>query len=348
MPSASKPLRVESLNGRAQLALLDFEHLSAVSDDALLAQLRRFSEQALNAFARKTHLAWHHDSQVFSAWCATHHRRALPASPQTIAEFLQDMALPIEHDGYGRATSTVARYAATLSWMHRAAGLAENPCEDTKVVLALRAIRRTYTVARAQKDPLTWEIIASALSGPRKHLRDHFDAALACIGYDAMCRSEDLRNMHIEHVTFDDAGTGTIYIARGKTDQIGEGWEGFLSATTVASLRTWIATARISRGYLFRPVDNAGVVGLDDQPLSEAAVTRAFKRIAARGGADPSNVAGHSARIGACHDLTAAGFALPQVMQAGRWSSPDMPAHYSRKLAAKRGPMAELAVIQKR
>lgn len=348
MPSDSDPVASDPRPPRALIPVADFRHLVAVAEDALLAQLRRFSEQAIDAFAPKTRQAWYHDTQVFSTWCGEHGRRALPASPQTIAEFLKDMARPVEHDGHGRATSTVARYHATLTWMHRAAGMTENPCANTEVVLALRSIKRMRSVARSQKDPLTWDVIARALACGNARPRERFDAALACVGYDAMARSEDLRHMLVDHLAFDDNGTGTAFIPRGKTDQQGEGWVGFLSATTVTHVRTWIAAARIHQGFLFRAVNNAGNVGRDDQVLSEAAVTRAFKRIALRAGADPSNIAGHSARIGACHDLTSAGFALPQVMQAGRWRSPEMPAHYSRHITPKDGPMAELARMQNR
>ena len=50
--------------------------------------------------------------------------------------------------------------------------------------------------------------------------------------------------------------------------------------------------------------------------------------------------AGQSLRVGMAQDLTAAGFELSGIMQAGRWKSPEMPAKYSARLSAKNGAVA--------
>ena len=39
-------------------------------------------------------------------------------------------------------------------------------------------------------------------------------------------------------------------------------------------------------------------------------------------------------------DLSAAGFALPELMTAGRWKSPRMPARHTERQAARRGAVA--------
>lgn len=324
-----------------------FHHLAPAADPQVLAALQDFHAHARDAFAHKTTQAWRHDTQVFVQWCIEHEHRALPAAPKTIAAFLDDMTRPVDAGGGGRATGTVLRYVATLAWMHRAAGVV-NPCEDTHVQLAVRAIKRLQGVAKRQRDPLVWNHIATALTHSGVRLRDVFDAALVTVAYDALARSEDLRRLRIDDVAFDERGTGTIVVARGKTDPFGEGWVGFLSRTTVDRLKDWIQRAGIREGYLFRAVYRSGRVAPPEEGLSEAAVTRAFKRVAVNAGVDPSNIAGHSCRIGACQDLTAAGFALPHVMQAGRWRSAQMPAHYARQLAAERSAMAELAGLQLR
>ena len=51
---------------------------------------------------------------------------------------------------------------------------------------------------------------------------------------------------------------------------------------------------------------------------------------------------------GVTQDMTAAGFGLSEVMQAGRWKSPAMPARYSENQAARRGAAAKLAALQDR
>jgi len=49
---------------------------------------------------------------------------------------------------------------------------------------------------------------------------------------------------------------------------------------------------------------------------------------------------GHSTRIGAAQDLAAANVSLVNIMTAGGWRDPTMPAHYSRAQAAEQGGMA--------
>lgn len=77
-------------------------------------------------------------------------------------------------------------------------------------------------------------------------------------------------------------------------------------------------------------------------------VSEVFKRRAAAAGLDPAQVSGHSLRVGAAQDLTAAGFGLPAIQQAGRWKSPSMPARYAEKIVPKQGAMAQLAGKQGR
>ena len=50
----------------------------------------------------------------------------------------------------------------------------------------------------------------------------------------------------------------------------------------------------------------------------------------------------HSFRIGIAQELAVAGFGLVLIMQAGRWTSPEMPAYYIRGLKASESAVAEL------
>ena len=50
----------------------------------------------------------------------------------------------------------------------------------------------------------------------------------------------------------------------------------------------------------------------------------------------------HSFRIGMAQELVTAGFGLTLIMQAGRWTSPSMPAYYTRGLDVAEGAVAEL------
>ena len=52
------------------------------------------------------------------------------------------------------------------------------------------------------------------------------------------------------------------------------------------------------------------------------------------------DITGHSGRVGMAQDLSAASFALPELMTAGRCKSPRMPDRYTERQAAGRGAVA--------
>nr|MBC8238967.1 tyrosine-type recombinase/integrase [Alphaproteobacteria bacterium] len=82
--------------------------------------------------------------------------------------------------------------------------------------------------------------------------------------------------------------------------------------------------------------DRSGKVS---ETLHAAMVGHIIAKMAKRAEID-AELTGHSLRVGVAQDLTAAGFELSGIMQAGRWKSPEMPARYSARLSAKRGAVA--------
>ena len=110
-------------------------------------------------------------------------------------------------------------------------------------------------------------------------------------------------------------------------------------------VKRWIAAAGFADGPLFRSVRKGGNIG---GALDAGDVARIFKRLADQAGIAADGISGHSTRIGAAQDLTAAGFGLPEVMVAGGWRSPEMVGRYTEHLAARRGAMAKLAERQNR
>jgi hypothetical protein len=63
---------------------------------------------------------------------------------------------------------------------------------------------------------------------------------------------------------------------------------------------------------------------------------------------ESSGFSGHSPRIGASQDLMAAGFGMPEIMQAGAWKDPRTVARYTERIDSARGAMARLAEQQTR
>jgi hypothetical protein len=113
--------------------------------------------------------------------------------------------------------------------------------------------------------------------------------------------------------------------------------ERYLAPEARAALEDWLTKADIRYGAVFRRLEKHG--GIGERMINTEEVARTFKRIAGILDLDASRplsrISGHSTRIGAAQDLTAAGAALPEIMVAGGWKSPQMPAHYARKLDAR-------------
>ncbi|CAK0754409.1 hypothetical protein WCLP8_2590007 [uncultured Gammaproteobacteria bacterium] len=169
-------------------------------------------------------------------------------------------------------------------------------------------------------------------------LIDRRDMALMLIARDMLARRSELVATQVEDLAFAADGSATVLIRRSKTDPAGQGAILWLAPRTVVALRGWLEAAGITTGSIFRSVAKGGnTVG---EALEPGEVARLFKKLTKRAGIDSTQISGHSARVGMAQDLVAHGAELPEVMQAGRWKSPTMPARYVERLTAGRGAVA--------
>jgi integrase len=306
------------------------------------ARLAAYAAASRGAFAKNTERAVRADLAVFAGWCTEHGVPSCPASPATVAAFLDDMAST-------RKVSTLRRYVASIAHLHRAAGL-DTPTGDSAVRLRLRALARAAAEhAQEQARPVKEQaegitqrdvdrIVATAGSTPR----DLRDVALLLVGRDLLARRAELVALRVEDITRAEDGTGTATVRRSKVDQAGEGADCFLGHETMVALDRWLSVSGITTGPLFRSLRKGGRG--TERALDAGEVSAILKALAnrARLAVDRvQRVSGHSLRVGMAQDLVAAGLDLPAVMVAGRWKSPTMVASYARKLLAGRGAVAQ-------
>lgn len=303
-----------------------------------LEAAKNYQQAAQGAFAENTERARKADWQVFATWCDERNALSLPASAGTLVAFIDAQA---EH----KKVATVKRYLTTIATAHKAAGL-DNPIRSEYVRLAVRRMTRKNGTRQQQALGLNWPHIHLALQTLGDSPRALLDKALVCVSYDTLCRRSETVAIRVEDLHLADDGAGSVYIIRSKTDQIGEGSLKYLSHTTVAHLKAWMAWAQISEGYVFRGLNRWQQVL--PGPLSGEGVTRSLRRVAQRTGLNIDQISGHSTRVGACQDLVAAGIDMPAIMQAGGWKAPERVARYSEQLLVKRGGMAQLAAMQRR
>ncbi|MCJ2086022.1 site-specific integrase [Methylobacterium sp. E-005] len=277
----------------------------------------------------------------------------LPSSAETIAAFIDAQATT-------KSRATVERYRSSIAALHRAAGL-QNPCADEIVRLAIKRMNRSKGRRQKQAEPLnrgsiermldvktTGRLHRRILEGaPETPLIALRNVALIAVAYDTLLRRSELVSLYIGDLQKGVEGSGTVLVRRSKADQEGEGAIKYLAPDTMAHVDAWLAAARLESGPLFRPLTKGGQVGA--AALGSGEVARVFRDLAVTAGLKlPRLPSGHSTRVGATQDMFAAGFELLEVMQAGSWRTPAMPARYGERLRAQRGAARKLATLQNR
>ena len=270
----------------------------------------------------------------FSAWAQNRGICTLPAEPVQVAAYLAER---IEQQGHRPATLNTA--AAAIAFIHRAVGL-DNPCDTPQVQRALKSAVRKAGSLQRQAEALTAEALArirATTCRPRRgrggrieslrtaRLRGRTDIAMISLMRDAMLRVSEAAVLTWADIAAQADGTGRLLIRRSKTDTTGEGAVAFISSPTMEALESIRAGAP----------DAASVFGLRPNQIS-----RRIKQAAQAAGLG-DDFSGHSPRVGMARDLARFGTELPSLMTAGRWSSPRMPALYTRNEIAGKGAVAQ-------
>ena len=290
--------------------------------------------EALSAYSTATQemytTAWRH----FLAWSKKKRRKdILPTTDRELIAFLEDLVRQ------GRKWPTIVTHKAAILKAHRRQGF-PNPADSEFFAEDLRRLERIVGRHQTQMTGLT-EIGVAAITatahiprtgrGAKKESpqyarsRADFDLALVHTMRDGLLRSsETIKLLWQDLQTYQD-GTGRVLVRRSKTDQAGEGALLYLSRTSISALHKIRAPDSTPDQRIF--------------PISRHQLGLRIKSAAAAAGL-PGNYGGHSPRIGMAIDLAQAGTGLPEIQQAGRWQTPEMPALYIRGIAAGEGAVA--------
>lgn len=272
------------------------------------------------AYSENTIRGYTADLNFFTAWCAEYNRRLIPATPETLADF-------IESTSESFTIATIKRRLAAIKFAHRMSDLPD-PTIASSVHLALRRAARRKARRPAQAKGLTADVLTQIVEKCPDTLAGLRDATLVSVGYDTLCRSSELTAMRVDHVRETEDGNWSILIPRSKGDQAGDGRIAWLSPRSQDLLAKWLDAADIDKGPLFRGLHLAR---LSDTALDTSSIRRMIKRAATRAGVDPSiasTLSGHSMRVGAAQDMLTAGFDALAIMQAGGWKSPSVLLRY--------------------
>lgn len=203
------------------------------------------------------------DLEAFDLWCRRTKRIALPATPETVADYLDARA------GQGSKPASLARYKASIAKIHLLLDL-KDPTQASLVKLRLQAIRRRLGIAQKQARPLRFKgpvrnverdeprglNVRALLESCPEDLPGLRDRALLSAGYDTGLRASELVAIEVKHIIEAiDPDARLLSIPRSKGDQEGEGATAYLSPRTVRAILAWLDAAGIKTGAVFRRVN---------------------------------------------------------------------------------------------
>lgn len=351
----SKPIKVKDLL-LDRRTLLQNELLSLLESDIEFAQPQRISELIsllLSDFESNGHnlrenslksLCQHWD--VFRRWCLDQSLVHIPCSVDHFERFITALAPTVKHN-------TLKIYAWAVQTYHLAAGL-PSPTASLKIKHLMGKLEESKLQDGEFIDQATafneqhLAVIQQAFSMSSR-LIERRDLALLMTAYESMLRESELARVSFEHLNVAYDGRGILLIPITKARHSGEPDKVILSHECMMAINDYVALANIERtGYIFRRVHKTNKIGLQMKPLSGYAIDCIFSKAFLFVKSHSPHLlrckqawSGHSARVGACQDLLAAGYSPLQVQASGRWSSATMVYRYGRDILAEDGAMAK-------
>lgn len=287
--------------------------------------------------AKNTVRAYKKDWEHFEQWCHSHGVSALPASLEVVTKYLIDCADELK-------VSTMQRRMAAINAAHRMAGLPVISSRLEPLHSVWRGIVRTKGTAQTAKAPVLTEDIQKMINGlTTDKLLDVRDRALLLLGFAGAFRRSELVALNVEDIEFKRNGL-VVTIRRSKTDQEGAGRKIAIPNGThaetcpVRAVRSWIDTAGIQNGAIFRSINRGG--NMSTKRLSDKAVALIVKRNVKLAGLDPARYAGHSLRAGLATSAAQAGVEEKKIMDQTRHKSVNMVRRYIREGDMFRGNAA--------
>lgn len=263
-----------------------------------MEQAREFADSAKSANTRR---AYRSDFQHFATWCSDRALSSLPATPETMALYLTDLAATYK-------MATIERKRAAIVEAHKLANY-ESPTGGTARVV-MQGIRRKLGKAQKRKTAATVPHLVRMVSTCEDTTLGIRDRALLLFGFAGAFRRSELVALDYDDLEMVPDGIA-VTIRRSKTDQVGEGRKVGIPygdnqrTCPVRALTVWLKLAGITTGAIFRSVDRHG--NISPKRLTAQSVALVVKKAANACGLDESLFAGHSLRAGLATSAAAAG-----------------------------------------
>ena len=296
--------------------------------EARAKMIEEYKRRSQDAFAPKTLHSYHRMINLFRRWCDENgYKCEPPISPRIVAKY-------IDHLGGKVKATTIELRLWAISEMHRAA-FHIPPCRDRLVELALKGVKRKYGAAVRQAPALCKKEVLETINRLGNSRLDTRDKAVLWVATDSWCRSSEIVAFRVKDLLRLDDGSSLLFVSRSKTDPYGQGSYAFLSEAGSEAVLEWIEMANLKSEdpILTKHHPNSKIA-----PMDPATISRIIKRCTGR-----RDVSAHSTRVGGVHDAFRLGCDLSSIMVAGRWSSPEMPARYGRRIRASQSAATQVS-----
>lgn len=274
-----------------------------------------------------TRTGYARDWKRFTAWCTVADRTPLPATAETLASYVDQLA------NENAAPSTIDRALGAIASRHHADG---HSLTTKAARMALRSYTREWATEggrRRQAPALSVDQLRTMLGATGPTLRGLRDRALLLLGYSMMARRSELAALDITDVRLVEEGL-EVFVATSKTDRDSAGVTVAVPygthlltcpVRTVAAYLQALAEAGVSAGPLLRSIDRhgraagaPGAAGRSTGRMSGAGINLVVKSLAEQVGVQ--GVTAHSLRAGPATAAAAAGAPRAWIARQGRWS----------------------------
>lgn len=306
---------------------------------------RRLSDAARRAVAAgvpdSTRRAYDSDMSAFTAWCRAAGRTVLPATPETVTEYVTHLTTaPSRRTGRPLGPSSIERALAAIRTAHKAADVPAPETKGARKVLsgyrqhlaltkdpAARPKRATPAVPAVLRDMLA-TLDRTTLAGSR-------DAALVLLGYACAARSSELVALDLgDLVETDDGLLVTVYRRKLKRfDEVAVPYGSNPATCPIRAARALLVHLRAvgrTEGPLFVRVDRHGRLAppmfRGGKPIGDSAgrmTADAAADVVTRLGGNAElegDWSGHSLRRGFATAARRAGAELEEIGRHGGWA----------------------------
>ncbi|TDD97666.1 site-specific integrase [Actinomadura rubrisoli] len=289
------------------------------------------AERLINSTAENTRIAYDRAWKDFREWCEHEGRVYLPATAQTLTEYVNHMCRGKS------APNTIAQAISTIRSKHTDAGCQDEP-DSEKPLKALKTYRRQWAEdgnREKQATPIMPDALRAMIATcDLRTLQGVRDRALLLLGFNMMARRSELVGLDQDDAIETPEGL-SVYVKRSKTDQEASGIRVAIPRSKradmcpVEAVNGWkecLAERGLVDGPLFRPVDRHGRIGGEPNSAGKVAVRLTGKSacdIVHRRGVLanlPAKYTSHGLRAGSASTAYAAGVPISEIAKHGRWN----------------------------